>query len=177
MDILAHALWAGVGTAVVHRRMPISRRVAIATVALAVLPDVVQFLPLLAWFLGGDGSWLALQAFALASPGQEPALPPLVGALSQHLHCTLHSVVVAATVTALLWWARGAFWYPLAGWWSHIVIDFFTHSADYYAVPVLYPFSTWGFDGLAWNTPWFLALNYATLTLAIVALLLTRRRT
>ena len=65
---------------------------------------------------------------------------------------------------------------PLAGWWSHIVIDFFTHSADYYSVPVLYPFTYWGFDGLAWNTPWFLALNYAVLSLCIAALALTRRR-
>jgi len=43
------------------------------------------------------------------------------------------------------------------------VIDVFTHSADYYPSPVLYPITQRGFDGLAWNTPWFLALNYFVL--------------
>ena len=176
MDILAHSLWAGVGLAFAARRIAIRRRTAVATVALAALPDIVQFLPLLGWMLAGDGTWAALRAFAIAVPGQEPALPPLVGLLSHHLHCTMHSAVLAAGVTLLAWLLTRSFWIPLAGWWSHIVIDFFTHSADYYAVPVLYPFTYWGFDGLAWNTPWFLALNYVVLTACVAALALTRHR-
>ena len=60
---------------------------------------------------------------------------------------------------------RRTLWIPLLGWWSHIVLDVFTHSADYYPSPVLYPFTQRGFDGIAWNTPWFLALNYAALLL------------
>ena len=176
MDILAHSLWAGVGLAFAARRIAIRRRTAVTTVALAALPDIVQFLPLLGWVLVGDGTLAALRAFAMALPGQEPALPVLVGLLSHHLHCVLHSAVVAGLATFLLWLWKRSFWLPLAGWWSHIVIDFFTHSADFYPVPVLYPFSYWGFDGLAWNTPWFLALNYAVLSLCIAALALTRRR-
>jgi hypothetical protein len=54
-------------------------------------------------------------------------------------------------------------WAPLLGWWSHIVIDIFTHSADFYAAPVLYPITQRGFDGIAWNTPWFMVLNYVAL--------------
>ncbi len=49
------------------------------------------------------------------------------------------------------------------GWWSHIVIDVFTHSADVYPPPVRYPITLRGFDGLAWNTPWFMVVNYAAL--------------
>ena len=176
MDILAHSLWAGVGVAFAARRIAIRRRTAVATVALAGLPDVVQLAPLLVWAALGPGTLAALIEFSLASPGQEPALPAMTGMLSHHLHCALHSAVIAGLTTLLLWLWLGKFWLPLAGWWSHIVIDFFTHSADYYAVPVLYPFSYWGFDGLAWNTPWFLALNYALLTLCIIALAWTRRR-
>ena len=63
---------------------------------------------------------------------------------------------------------------PLLGWWSHIVIDVFTHSADYYAVPVLYPFMDRGFDGIAWNTPWFMLVNYTAL--AAVWIFLWQRR-
>jgi hypothetical protein len=50
-----------------------------------------------------------------------------------------------------------------------------THSADFYPVPVLYPLTMRGFDGLAWNTPWFMVLNYGAI--AICAFVLWRRRT
>jgi membrane-bound metal-dependent hydrolase YbcI (DUF457 family) len=86
----------------------------------------------------------------------------------------LHSAVIAALVTALAWRRRGAFWWPLAGWWSHIVIDVFSHSADFYPSPVLYPFTQRGFDGLAWNTPGFMAANYAALAACTTWLWLTR---
>lgn len=60
------------------------------------------------------------------------------------------------------------------GWWSHILIDVFTHSADFYPSPVFYPVTYWRFDGLAWNTPWFMVAN--CMALAIVALLVWHRR-
>ena len=78
MDIVAHALWAGVGVALARRQIPVDRRTAGLTVALAVLPDVVQLLPLLAWILSTNGALETLSAYSLASPGTEPALPPLV---------------------------------------------------------------------------------------------------
>jgi membrane-bound metal-dependent hydrolase YbcI (DUF457 family) len=64
----------------------------------------------------------------------------------------MHSAVGAVVVTLLVWRLRRALWIPLLGWWSHIVIDVFTHSADDYPSPVLYPFTQRGFDGIAWNT-------------------------
>ena len=63
----------------------------------------------------------------------------------------------------------------LLGWWSHIVVDVFTHPADYYPAPVLYPITQRGFDGLSWNTPWFLVLNYVALDMACLWLLRTRK--
>jgi hypothetical protein len=176
MDIVAHALWAGVGVALARRKMPIDRRTAGLTVALAVLPDVLQLLPLLAWILSTNGALETLSAYSLASPGTEPALPPVVALVTHHLHCIAHSAIVAATATAACWlWLR-RFWLPLAGWWLHIVIDVFTHSADFYPSPVLYPLTMWGFDGVAWNAPWFLAANYAALVAAGAWLFATRRR-
>lgn len=64
----------------------------------------------------------------------------------------------SAGVTLLLWAARRSLWIALAGWWSHIVIDVFTHSADYHPSPVPYPVRQRGVDSLAWNTPWFTAV-------------------
>jgi hypothetical protein len=163
MDILAHALWAGAGVALIHRRRPIAPRTAVATIALAAMPDVGHMLPMLGWSLMGDGSLAQLWLYAIASPGQEPVVPPMVAMLSHHLHCTLHSAIVAGLATLLLWLALRSLWVPLLGWWSHIVIDIFTHSADFYPVSVLYPITQRGFDGIAWNTPWFMVLNYVAL--------------
>ena len=89
MDIVAHSLWAGIGVALLRRHRPVAAGTAAATVALAALPDAVQLLPILAWWALGDGSWAALQAYAVALPGQEPALPAMVQMLSHHLHGSL----------------------------------------------------------------------------------------
>jgi LexA-binding, inner membrane-associated putative hydrolase len=165
MDILAHTLWAAAGVLAVRRHHHIAPRAAAATVALAAMPDLGHMLPMLGWAMGGDGSVAKLWAYAVALPGQEPVVPPMVEMLSHHLHCTLHSAIVAGVVTLLLWVALRSMWIPLLGWWSHILIDIFTHSQDFYPAPVLYPITRRGFDGIAWNTPWFMVLNYTALAI------------
>jgi hypothetical protein len=175
MDILAHGLWAGIGMAWLARRRPITRRDGVAAVALAVAPDLVQLLPLLWAAATGSGPQVLLD-YVRARPGGEPAMPPGVALWAHHLHCVMHSALVAGAVTAIVWRWRGAMWWPLLGWWSHIVIDVFTHSADFYPSPVLYPITQRGFDGVAWNTPWFAAVNYTALALALLALAWSARR-
>lgn len=176
MDIFAHALWAGAGVALAHCRWPIKPATAAASVVLAALPDVPHLLPILVWSMFGEGTFAALGAYAIAVPGQEPTMLPVVALISHHLHCVMHSAVVAGAITLWVWVVRHALWIPLLGWWSHIVIDIFTHSADYYPSPVLYPITQRGFDGLAWNTPWFMALNYTVLIFAWICILLVTRR-
>jgi hypothetical protein len=173
MDILAHGLWAGLGVRWLARKPPPSRTVAVATIALAVLPDIVHLLPIMAWALFDGGSLAGVLSYAVAVPGQEQALPAWAALWSHHLHCTLHSAVIAGAATLLLWRWRRTVGLPLAGWWSHIVIDVFTHSAEFYPVSVLYPLTYRGFDGLAWNTPWFMVANYLALAACYFAL---RRR-
>ena len=176
MDTLAHGLWAAIGIAAMQPRFAVPRAQAATAVALAVAPDLLQWLPLLAWAAFGGGHLSDLSAFGLALPGQEPRLPPLVGLLTHHLHCIMHSAIVAGVVTALAWRLRRVLLLPLLGWWSHIAIDVFTHSADYYAVPVLYPFTQRSFDGWAWNTPAALALNYTAIAAALGWLAWRHRR-
>jgi hypothetical protein len=174
MDVVAHALWAGAVTVVAARRFSITRRSVIATMGMAMLPDLLQFVPVLAWVSFADGSWTALRDHAGAAPGREPAMPAGIALAAHHLHCITHSAVVAGVASAWIWLWRRSLWIPLLGWWSHIVIDVFTHSADFFPVPVLYPITYRGFDGIAWNEPWFMALNYTAL--AALWLWLLRRR-
>ena len=176
MDIVAHTLWAGAGLVLARRRWVIAPCTVVLTLALAALPDIPHLLPVIGWWLLSDGTFAALRAVAIAVPGQEAVLPPLVAQWSWHLHCVMHSAVVAGAVTLGLWALRRTLWLPLLGWWSHIAIDIFTHSAAYYPAPVLYPFSQRGFDGLAWNTPWFLGLNYLVLVAVGLGLWFSRRR-
>ena len=176
MDILAHALWAGAGLGLARQRWAVPSKTLAATVVLAVLPDLFHLLPIAGWWAFGEGNLAALWAYAVAIPGQEPALPPLVAAWSYHLHCVAHSAIIAGAVTLLVWAVRRSLWIPLLGWWSHIIIDVFTHSADFYPSPVLYPITQRGFDGLAWNTPWFMVLNYSALGLTGLWLWLARNK-
>jgi len=163
MDVVAHVLWAGAVTVLVARRRPVTRGAVVATLVLAGLPDGLQHVPVLAWILAGDGAWTTLLALATSLPGREPPLADIVRLASHHLHCMTHSAVVAGVTTAVLWIALRSLWLPLLGWWSHIVIDVFTHSTAFYPSPVLYPITYRGFDGIAWNEPWFLGLNYFVL--------------
>ena len=176
MDILAHTLWAGAGVALLGRRVTIKPGKAAATIALAALPDVFQILPVLGWWLFGSGTFDAVKAFAIAVPGQEPSMPAQVTLFAHHTHCILHSALVAGVVTLIAWRVRGWILIPLLGWWSHILIDVFTHSADYYASPVLYPITQRGFDGIAWNTPWFMAVNYSALAVVFLVIVKTAKR-
>ncbi|MBN8507065.1 MAG: hypothetical protein J0L57_00480 [Burkholderiales bacterium] len=163
MDVVAHALWAGAGVMLARRRCAITPRTATATVALAALPDIPHLLPVVGWSAFGAGTAATVGGYTLAGPGQEPALPPWVEWLSHNLHCVAHSAIVAGVLTLLLWlWTR-SLWIPLLGWWSHIVVDVFTHSAEYYPSPAFWPITREGFDGWAWNTPGFMAVNYAAL--------------
>ena len=138
------------------------RSQVVVAVALGALPDIAQLLPVAAWGLAtGDASVIGL--FAMATPGNEPQIPASVRMASHHLHCSLHSVPIAAAVGAAVWYIRRALWIPLIGWWLHIALDIPTHSREYYAVPLLYPFTYWGFDGIPWTNSWILGLNYTAL--------------
>lgn len=176
MDIVAHTLWAGIGVSIVRRYRPVPNKVVAGTLFMAAVPDILHLTPMLAWWLFGGGTFAALKAYAVALPGQEPAVPHLVHLLSHHLHCVMHSAPIALVVSIAVWRFKRSLWIPILGWWSHIIIDVFTHSAKYYPVPVLYPFTYRGFDGIAWNTHWFMVLNYLSIGLVGIWLVLTRKR-
>ena len=177
MDIVAHALWAGAaGTWSRRRQAGVGGKTIAAMVAFAVLPDLVPLAPALAMSFTDAAPLQFLYAHITAVPMSEPRMPPWADALAHHLHCSFHSVIIAALVTLGAWWKMRGLLLPLMGWWLHIALDVPTHSDDYYAVPIFYPLTYWGFDGVAWTAPWMLALNYFALAVAYLALWISRRR-
>lgn len=177
MDVISHGLWAGAAGIAMRQRRGVSRRLLAATVALGVAPDLLQMLPALAYGATLPDPFAFLYSHVTATPGAEPAMPAAAHAWSHHLHCVMHSVVVAGLVTALVAWRWRAALPALAGWWLHIALDVPTHSRDYYAVPLFYPFTYWGVNGVDWTTPWVIAVNYLALAAAFAYLWRRRRRT
>ncbi len=176
MDILAHGLWAWAGGEVLRRRGHLTKRTLAAGVALTLAPDLIQMLPVLAGVLIGQISLGEFLAYATANPDQEPIKVAWVSVSANHLHCVMHSVIIAGVVSLVAWWRWPVILYPLLGWWLHIAIDVPTHSSDYYAVPIFYPISFRGFNGIAWTSPWFIGMNYVALVAAGIWLIRTRSR-
>ncbi len=178
MDIVAHGWWVGVGlgaAALAGHAMPDRRTVGLM-LGLALAPDLVHMLPVAAGELLGARRMGTVRDHALALPGAEPPMSATVEWFAHHLHCVFHSALVAGVVTLALRFALKRWWLPLLGWWAHIVIDVFTHSADFYPSPVLYPLTYRGFDGIAWNRPGFQLLNHGALVVATLWLLWRWRR-
>lgn len=176
MDLLAHALWAGTAGEILRRRGHVTRSAIAPIVAMGVAPDVVQMTPIVAAALSGRLTVAEVWAYATAEPGRIPHVGDFTLRLADTLHCSMHSVVVAGLATLLVLWLRPRWRYALVGWWMHILIDIPTHSAEYYPVSVFYPFSRWAVDGIAWNTPWLMGLNYTALAITALALWRTAPR-
>lgn len=102
-------------------------------------------------------------------PGTGRAGPGRYALAQAALHITHHAIVLGV-ITLIVCACRRQLWIPLLGWWSHGLIDVFTHSVDYYPSPVLWPITRQGLDGIAWNTPWFMGLNYAALLVTCLCL-------
>lgn len=59
--------------------------------------------------------------------------------------------------------------WELGGWLLHILIDIPTHSSAFYSTPFLWPVSNFRISGIAWSTPWLLALDYIAIIIVYFA--------
>jgi len=85
-----------------------------------------------------------------------------------------HSLVVALSVILLFTLGRylikkkwkgtfSVFPIEMLGWVLHIVLDIPTHSREFYATKIFWPFTDWGFDGIGWRKPEALIGTYGIL--------------
>jgi hypothetical protein len=163
MDVVAHGLWATAGAVGLRRKTRIATSLVWAAFW-GVFPDLFSFaIPATVriwWRLTG-----ATQSLLPDANG-----PQHFEFVWQLYHCS-HSLVVFGLAFGLVWLFTRRPVFSMLGWALHIAVDIFTHRGIF-ATHFLWPFSSFGWDGTPWESPWFLAANYATL--AAVYLLLIR---
>lgn len=165
MDILGHGLWGAVGAKALNKVLARKGKAARLNVwwtgFWAAFPDLLAFTPLavslaVATFFGS----VAFEGFR---------------SVTGTLYPLSHSVATWAVAFGVVWLILRRPAWELLGWLSHVILDVFTHPADFYPTPFLWPISEFRFmDGIAWATPTFLITNYALL-FALLYLLRTHR--
>ena len=70
-----------------------------------------------------------------------------------------HSMVTALVFIAIAYKINKDFAWPMLAWPMHIIVDFFTHSIEFFPTPILWPISDYRFDGVPWSNPYVLVIN------------------
>ena len=143
MDTLAHGLWS---FAVFHRK----KYVWLATL-FGILPDILSF-----------GIIFAINLIN----GNLRRGPPPLSSLPDWLFAAYnmtHSFIIFLAVFLLVYFITKKWFWPLAAWAIHILIDIPTHSSRFFPTPFLWPLSGYKFNGISWAAGWFMLLNYGAL--------------
>ena len=64
-----------------------------------------------------------------------------------------HSLVIASIFIFIVYKINKDFAFPMLAWISHIMLDFFTHSLEFFPTPIFWPLSDYQFDGVPWSNP------------------------
>lgn len=178
MDVLAHTLWTN---AVFHAKYSRQRKMRYLAAFFGVVPDLVGFAPLITYLVFTG-------RFFNAFPGNITPLTHWTVRFAENAYNYTHSLVIFTIVFVLVaiigmtyryfktkqfsWWV---FW-PLLGWALHILIDIPSHRG-FYETPFLFPLSEARFShGVSWAHPIFMLINYSSLVIAYIGLIIYQRR-
>src|SRR3989344_2923362 len=148
MDIFAHGLWS---FAIFSKRSDVW-----CAVLFGMMPDLLSF-----------GILFFMNLFTGSLQRGPPALSTLPKWLFTAYTLT-HSLVLFAAVFVLVFLVTKSWYWPLAAWAIHILIDIPTHSTRFFPTPFLWPISNYNFNGISWGTPWFMIINYISLSIVFV---------
>ena len=70
-----------------------------------------------------------------------------------------HSLVISLIFILIVYRINKDFCFPMLAWPFHIILDFFTHSIQYFPTPIFWPISNYRFDGIPWSNPIILVVN------------------
>lgn len=143
MDTFSHALWGG--------GLFGYRGHILIALFFGAFPDLISF-----------GLWIPSYFMANGlSIG-----PPSFDSLPLWLYTTYnttHSLIVSGSVVVMVACWRKDIAFAMLAWPFHIVLDIPFHTADFFPTEMLWPFSDFVIDGIAWSNPWIWFSNIAGL--------------
>lgn len=148
MDTVSHGLW----SFVIWHAMPLP----FLAVLMGMLPDLIAIGPVFFYNLINGRKKEAYLC--------EDNLPLRLRRYKSVAFLYTHSLVIAATTTAIVWLVWGIQWWILA-WPFHIAIDIVSHPREK-ATPFLWPLFGTRVHGMKWWSKHFLALNGGLLVVA-----------
>ena len=77
-------------------------------------------------------------------------------------------MVTALVFIAIAYKINKDFAWPMLAWPMHIVVDFFTHSIEFFPTPILWPISDYRFDGVPWSNPYVLGIYFILIFLIFI---------
>jgi len=177
MDIFAHAFWAVTAgkIAVVKNRKSLNSWLMAWW---GIFPDLFAFTIPFVWLIykltfGGE-SLSDLPRPDEMSPATEQVW---VFQLASFLYNISHSLIVFVLAFAITFYVLKKPRWEIISWLIHIIIDIPTHSYQFYPTPFLWPVSSWKFDGVSWDRPWFMAVNFLAIVITYFLVFRKKKRT
>ena len=79
-----------------------------------------------------------------------------------------HSLIIATLFILIVYKINKDFCFPMLAWPFHIILDFFTHSVQYFPTPILWPISNYRFDGIPWSNKYVMLVNVTGIFLVFI---------
>ena len=153
MDTLSHALWG--------KGLFGYRKYRWYSFLFGALPDLFSF-----------GIYFIHSIFFSSSPLMGRPTRSEIPEWVYSLYDISHSLVIASIFIFIAYKINKEFAFPMLAWPAHIILDFFTHSIEFFPTPILWPISDFKFDGIPWSNP----IIFFTNVLLIFLLFIYRRK-
>jgi len=153
MDTLSHALWG--------KGFFGYRKYRWYSFLFGALPDLFSF-----------GIYFIHSIFFSSSPVMGRPTRSEIPEWVYSLYDISHSLVIASIIIFIAYKINKEFAFPMLAWPAHIILDFFTHSIEFFPTPILWPISDFKFDGIPWSNP----IIFFTNVLLIFLLFIYRRK-
>jgi len=153
MDTLSHALWG--------KGLFGYRKYRWYSFLFGALPDLFSF-----------GIYFIHSIFFSSSPLMGRPTRSEIPEWVYSLYDISHSMVIASIIIFIAYKINKEFAFPMLAWPAHIILDFFTHSIEFFPTPILWPISDFKFDGIPWSNP----IIFFTNVLLIFLLFIYRRK-
>ena len=140
MDTLSHALWG--------KGLFGYRKYRWYSFLFGALPDLFSF-----------GIYFIYSIFFTSSPIMGRPTRSEIPEWVYSLYDISHSLVIASIFIFIAYKINKEFAFPMLAWPAHIILDFFTHSIEFFPTPILWPISDFRFDGIPWSNPIILVVN------------------